>query len=72
MQERYRMYQRDGGMFYAKDRKTGHCLSLATTDFAEAKRLLAAKNQATEQPFLNVAMAMGAGQFIGPMLGMPK
>jgi hypothetical protein len=51
------MYQRDGGMFYAKDRKTGQRLSLSTTDFAEAKRLLAAKNQATEQPCLNVATA---------------
>jgi hypothetical protein len=27
------------------------------TDFTEAKRMLAAKNQATEQPCLNVAMA---------------
>jgi hypothetical protein len=57
MKERYRIYQRDGGMFYAKDRKTGQRVSLATSDFAEAKRLLAAKNQATEQPCLNVAMA---------------
>jgi len=57
MKERYRIYQRSGGMFYAKDRKTGQRVSLATSDFAEAKRLLAAKNQATEQPCLNVAMA---------------
>jgi hypothetical protein len=57
MQERYRIYQRDGGIFYAKDRKTGQRVSLATSDIAEAKRLLAAKNQATEQPCLNVAMA---------------
>lgn len=57
MNERYRIYQRDGGMFYAKDRKTGQRVSLATSDFAEAKRLLAAKNPATKQPCLNVAMA---------------
>jgi hypothetical protein len=57
MRERYRMYQRKGGMFYAKDRKTGQRLSLNTTDKADAKRLLAAKNQATEQPYLNVSMA---------------
>jgi hypothetical protein len=57
MRERYRMYQRKGGMFYAKDRKTGQRLSLNTTDKADAKRLLAAKNQATEQPYMNVSMA---------------
>ena len=57
MRERYRMYQRNGGSFYAKDRKTGRTESLATFDQREAARLLAAKNQATEQPCLNVAMA---------------
>jgi hypothetical protein len=57
MRNRYRMYQRNGGMFYAKDRKTGQAISLATADEREATRLLAAKNQATEQPCLNVAMA---------------
>jgi len=57
MRERYRMYQRNGGNFYAKDRKTGKTISLATADQREAARLLAAKNQATEQPCLNVAMA---------------
>jgi integrase len=57
MHERYQMYKRKSGVFYAKDRKTGQRLSLATNDLAEAKRLLTAKNQATEQPCLNVAMA---------------
>jgi len=57
MRERYRMYQRNGGSFYAKDRKTGQTFSLATSDQREANRLLAAKNQAVEQPCLNVAMA---------------
>ena len=57
MRERYRMYQRNGGSFYAKDRKTGQSFSLATSDQREANRLLAAKNQAVEQPCLNVAMA---------------
>jgi integrase len=45
MRERYRMYQRNGGNFYAKDRKTGKTISLATADQREATRLLAAKNQ---------------------------
>jgi hypothetical protein len=51
------MYQRNGGSFYAKDRKTGQSFSLATSDEREASRLLVAKNQSTEQPCLNVAMA---------------
>ena len=59
MHERYRMYKRKSGVFYAKDRKTGQRLSLATNDLAEAKRLLTAKNQATEQPCLNVAYGQG-------------
>lgn len=57
MRDRYRIYQRNGGIFYAKDRKTGQSLSLATSDRGRAMRLLAAKNQAAEQPTLNVAMA---------------
>ena len=57
MLNRYRMYQRNGGNFYAKDRKTGQSISLATSDQREATRLLMAKNQAIEQPCLNVAMA---------------
>jgi len=57
MQERYRIYQRGGKNFYAKDTKTGRAFSLNTSDEREASRLLVAKNQATEQPCLNVAMA---------------
>ena len=57
MQERYRIYQRGGKNFYAKDTKTGRAFSLNTSDEREAARLLVAKNQATEQPCLNVAMA---------------
>lgn len=41
MRDRYRMYQRNGGLFYPKDRQTGRSHSLATA----------------EQPTLNAAMA---------------
>jgi integrase len=51
------MYQRNGGIFYAKDRNTGKSFSLETSDRGVATRLLSAKNQATEQPVMNVAMA---------------
>ena len=57
MQNRYRMYRRSGAIYYAKDKVTGRTESLGTTQRAKALRLLAAKNQAIEQPHLNVAMA---------------
>ncbi len=57
MQNNYRMFRRDGTTFYARDKRTGRAESLGTTDRAEAQRLLNAKNQANEQPHLNVAMA---------------
>jgi hypothetical protein len=57
MQNRYRMYRRNGTAYYAKDKTTGRAEALGTTERAEAQRLLNAKNQATEQPHLNVAMA---------------
>ena len=57
MQERYRIYQRGGRNFYAKDTKTGRAFSLKTLNVIQAKRLVMAKNQSTEQPCLNVTMA---------------
>ena len=54
---RYRMYRRGRGMFYAKDRITGKAETLGTADPMHAQRLLAAKNQAAVQPQLNRAMA---------------
>jgi hypothetical protein len=51
------MYRRNGTAYYAKDKTTGRAEALGTTDRAEAQRLLNAKDQATEQPHLNVAMA---------------
>ncbi len=56
MQNRYRIYRR-GHIFYAKDKTTGRAETLGTSDPREAQRLLNAKNQAIEQPHLNVAMA---------------
>jgi predicted metalloprotease len=50
------MYRR-GAKYYAKDKTTGHAVSLGTSDRSEARTLLQAKNQAVEQSHLNVAMA---------------
>lgn len=58
MLNRYRMYRRGQGVFYAKDKTTGRAESLGTKDQAKAQRLLSAKNQAIDQSHLNVAMLM--------------
>jgi hypothetical protein len=50
------MFQRNG-VFYVQDKLNGKQKSLKTRDAAAAKRMLAGKNQATEQPQMNLAMA---------------
>jgi integrase len=57
MQERFRMFCRAGGNFYARDRVTGRSESLGTADRITARQLLAARNQAVSQPQLNRTMA---------------
>ena len=57
MQERFRMFRRAGGNFYARDKVTGQSESLETADRAVARQLLAARNQAVAQPQLNRSMA---------------
>jgi hypothetical protein len=57
MQERYRMFRRSGGNFYARDKVTGKAESLDTADRVTARQLLAAKNQAVAQSQLNRTMA---------------
>ena len=49
MKERYKMFKRGGGIYYARDTVTLGKQSLGTTDRVQAVRLLAAKNQAVEQ-----------------------
>ena len=46
MQNRYRIFRRNGAKFYLRDKKTGGAESLGTNDRAEAQRLANAKNQA--------------------------
>jgi hypothetical protein len=57
VQERYRIFRRAGGNFYARDKVTGKSESLETADRATAKQLLSARNQAVAQPQLNRSMA---------------
>jgi hypothetical protein len=53
MQERYRMFRRAGGNFYARDKVTRKSKRLETAERVAAKQVLAAKNQAVAQPQLN-------------------
>ena len=57
MKPRYRIYRRQGGVFYLFDRHTGKRESLETADEAAAQRLLHAKNEAQQQPLINRQIA---------------
>lgn len=59
MKARYRLIRRGirGGAFYSVDTTTGKRSSLSTTDEDEAKRIIAAKNEAERQPVLNLQIA---------------
>jgi integrase len=48
---------RRGAVFYCEDRTTGQQKSLLTRDEDEARRLLQAKNDAVNQPLMNLVMA---------------
>jgi hypothetical protein len=56
MKQRYRMFQR-GPVFYAEDSTTGKQTSLKTKEPSEARRLIAAKNEAHIQLALNLQIA---------------
>jgi len=57
MKPRYRIYRRQGGMFYLFDRHNGKRESLQTTDKPTALRLLQAKNEAQREPAINLQIA---------------
>jgi hypothetical protein len=57
MQDKFRLYRRPNGMLYAEECGTRHRESLQTKNGAEARRLIAAKNQAASQPVFNMEMA---------------
>jgi hypothetical protein len=57
MQERYRLFRRGNKKYYFEDSVTGKQYSSRTKDLGEARQLIAARNQAAQQPALNVLMA---------------
>ena len=56
MQNRFTMFRR-GTMFYCEDRTTGQQKSLQTKDETEASKIVQAKNDAINQPLMNLVMA---------------
>ena len=66
MKDRYRLFRRSGGIYYVRDTVTLRKQSLETDDVVKARRLLAAKNQAVEQPALNRSMAKAYLSGISP------
>ena len=57
MKDRFRLYQRNGGIFYIFDNISKKRESLNTKDRVQAKRLLLARNEAHQQPALNLQIA---------------
>ena len=57
VKSRYRMFQRQGGVFYWQDNQTKQQGSLGTKEKRTAQKLLHAKNESFEQPILNLALA---------------
>jgi integrase len=57
MKNQYSLFKRGNGVYYALELASQHQTSLRTRNHAEATRLIAAKNQASDIPQLNRAMA---------------
>jgi integrase len=57
MKERYRVFRRESGIFYSFDTVTKQRQSLETTDRATARRLIHVKNEACQQPAINLQIA---------------
>ena len=58
MRQRFRLYRRkNGGRYYIHDDATGKQDSLHTTDRATALRLVHSRNEAEQQPAVNLQIA---------------
>jgi integrase len=57
MKQRFRLYRRNGGIYYIHDDKTGKQESLQTRERVEASALFAAKTQSHRQAHLNLRLA---------------
>ena len=59
MQNKYRLFRRNSGVYFIQENATGKQESLKTRDKQEAMRLYNAKNEAHHQPHLNLQIARG-------------
>ncbi len=57
MKRQYRLFQRNSGIFFIQNNTTGKQESLKTRDKTAARRIFNAKNEASEQPALNLQIA---------------
>jgi len=57
MKLRYRLFGKRGGIFFVEDRISRKQESLKTRDKAAARRIFNAKNEAHEQPAINLQIA---------------
>ncbi len=57
MKTRYRLFQRNSGIFFLQDNLTAKQESLKTRDKTAARRIFNARNEAHEQPSVNRAIA---------------
>lgn len=57
MQKKFKMFRRSNGIYYSEELPSRRQATLGTKDKTEAKSLIASKNQAADQPALNMAMA---------------
>ena len=69
MKQRYGLIRRPWGVFYLKDKITGAQTTLKTDDRDEAQRLLQARNEAVDQPHLNLQLAQVYLNGADPKLG---
>jgi hypothetical protein len=57
MKLRYRLFRRRNGLYFLEDRVTGKPESLKTRDKGAARRIFNARNEAHEQPAINLQIA---------------
>jgi hypothetical protein len=68
MGQRYRLFRRSNGVFFVEDRITRRQESLRTKDRAVAARLFHAKNEAHQQPALNLQIARAYLMAVDPAI----
>jgi hypothetical protein len=68
MKTRYRLFQRNSGIFFVQDNATGRQESLKTRDKATARRIFNVKNEAFKQPAMNLQIAQVYLQHADPAL----